>query len=209
MMRTLPPAASRALALLILLAAIGIIYLGVVGPLLGDYGTTQASIEEMRNAIERYRRVGAELPARRAELTALRQSAASSEGFLQGTNDALVAAQIQNRIKSLVEAGRGDLKSTQVIPTQDEGKYRRVTVRAQMNIDIAGAQRVLHGIETASPLLFLDNLDIRSRIGERRRATADESSLDVRFDVYGYMRGGKSAGDKPSIAAGAAPLPAN
>jgi general secretion pathway protein M len=195
---TLPPPTSRALALLILLAAVAIVYLGVVAPLLDDYATTQQSTEDMRAAIERYQRVGGELVRRRAELAA-RQQRQTSEGFLQGTNEALVAAQIQNRLKALVESARGELRSTQVIPGQDEGKYRRVTLRAQMALDLAGAQRVFYGIETASPLLFIDNLDMRSRLGERRRDRGEETTLDIRLDVYGYMRGTKAA-DRQSVA---------
>lgn len=193
-MSRLPPAASRALAVFILLAAIGLVYLGAVEPLLDDYQTTAATIADRKAAIARFRRVAAELPQRRAELAALRQRQATSEGFLEGTNDALVAAQIQNRIKALVEAAHGELKSTQVLPVQEEGKYRRITIRVQMLLDTEAGQRVLYGVETASPLLFLDNLDMRAHIGgDRRRELAQDPPLDVRLDVYGYMRAGKSA----------------
>jgi general secretion pathway protein M len=193
-MRKLPPRASRALAVLILLAAIALVYLAVLQPLIDGYASAGQSIADDAAALARFRRVAAELPRRRAELTALRQRQAASEGFLQGTNEALVAAQIQNRLKALVEAAHGELKSTQVLPVQEEGKYRRITLRAQMMLDMAAAQKVLYGIETASPLLFLDNLDLRVHIGgdrHRERANPDPP-LDVRFDVYGYMRGGKA-----------------
>ncbi|MGO8914490.1 MAG: type II secretion system protein GspM [Stellaceae bacterium] len=201
-MRPLPPAASRMLAVLILLGGIALFYLGAVQPLLWDYRTTGEAIADRESAIARFRRVAAELPQRRAQLAALRQRQAASEGFLQGTNDALVAAQMQNRIKALVEAAHGELKSTQVLPVQDEGKYRRITIRAQMTLDTEAAQRVLYGIETASPLLFLDNLDLRAHLGadRRRERTVEDQSLDVRLDVYGYMRGAKAA-DRQSVAA--------
>lgn len=200
-MTPLPPAASRLLAVLILLGAIGLIYLGGVEPLLDDYRGTRAAIADREAAIARFRRVAAELPQRRAQLAALRQRQAASEGFLQGTNDALVAAQIQNRIKALVEAAHGELKSTQVLPVQDEGKYRRITIRVQMMLNTEAAQRVLYGVETASPLLFLDNLDLRTHAGadRRRERAAEDPALDVRLDVYGYMRGGKAA-ERQSVA---------
>ncbi len=192
-MRTLPPAATRVLAVLILLGAIGLVHLAALQPLLDDYQATRRSIADDAAALARFRRVAAELPRRRAELAALRRRQAASEGFLQGTNEALVAAQIQNRLKALVEAAQGELKSTQVLPVQEEGKYRRIALRVQMTLDTAAAQRVLYGIETASPLLFVDNVDLRAHVGgdrHRERANPDPP-LDVRFDVYGYMRGGK------------------
>ena len=204
-MSRLPPLVSRLLAVLILLGGLGLLYVGAVAPLVDDYLTTRQSIEDMRDALARYRRVAAELPQRRADLAALRQRQALSEGFLQGTNEALVAAQIQNRVKALSEAARGELRSTQVLPAQDEGKYRRITIRVQMTLDVAAAQRVLYGVESASPLLFLDNVDLRAHLFDRRRdrtaAAPGEGMLDVRFDVYGYMRSGKTAGERPPAAA--------
>lgn len=196
-----PPAVSRPLAVLILLGAISFAYLGAVEPLLEDYRSTGEAIAGREADIARFRRVAAELPQRRAQLTALRQRQAASEGFLQGTNDALVAAQIQNRIKALAEAAHGELKSTQVLPVTEEGKYRRITIRAQMLLDTEAVQRVLYGIETASPLLFLDNLDMRAHVaGDRRREkAAEDPALDVRLDVYGYMRGAK-APERQSVA---------
>jgi general secretion pathway protein M len=193
-MTSLPPLAGRALAVAILLALLGIAYLGVVQPLLDDYASTRQSIDDTRAAIARYHRVAAELASRRTILAELSQRISANDGFLQGTNDALVAAQIQNRMKSLIESVRGELKSTQVLPVQEDGKYRRVIVRGQMALNLAAAQRVFYGIETASPLLFLDNIDMRARYNERQRerAGSEEWLLDIQFDVYGYVRSAKA-----------------
>ncbi|MGH7001949.1 MAG: type II secretion system protein GspM [Stellaceae bacterium] len=198
---TLSPLASRGLAVLILLVGIGIVYAALAAPLLEDYQATRRSIEDMSAAVARYRKVADELAPRRAALAALSQRQASTAGFLQGTNDALVAAQIQNRLKAIVEAAHGELKSTQVLPVQEEGRYRRVTIRGQMVLRLPAAQRVFYDIETASPLLFLDNLNIRMGAAERRRDHgAQATSLDVRFDIYGYVRNTKTAQDRPSVA---------
>jgi general secretion pathway protein M len=209
-MMRLSPVTSRALAVLILLAGIGLIYRLLVAPLIDDYVETGEAIDNARAALIRYRGVAAELPQRQKELALLSQRQATSEGFLQGTNEALVGAQIQNSIKSLVEGAHGELKSTQVLPVQDEGRYRRLTVRAQMSLDIAAAQRVLYGIETATPLLFLDNVDLRAHLGDRRRGrgadNATDAMLDVRMDVYGYMRAVKASADRQA-APGAAGQP--
>lgn len=198
---TMTPLVSRLLALAILLGVAGVGYAGLVQPVLDDYRATRQSIDEMESAIARYRKVGDELASRRAALAALTQQQAASSGFLQGTNDSLVAAQIQNRLKTIVEAAHGELKSTQVLPVQEEGRYRRVTIRGQMQLQLPAAQRVFYGIETATPLLFLDNLNIRTAVPERRRdRTTAPTSLDVRFDIYGYIRNPRTAQDRPAVA---------
>ena len=86
-MRPLPPIAGRLLAVLILVGALALVYLGAVQPLIDDYQATRDQIEDMQAAKERFQRVAAEVPARRAQLAALRQRQAASEGFLQGTNE--------------------------------------------------------------------------------------------------------------------------
>ena len=54
--------------------------------------------------------------------------------------------------------------------------------------------KILHGLETAPTLLFIDNLEIRARSGGRVRrnpsATAQpEDLLLIRFDLAGYIVG--------------------
>src|SRR5579864_6952572 len=98
---SLSPFVGRGLAVLVLFAVVGVLYVAAAQPVLDDYRATQQSIEDMNRAIERYRKVAAELAQRRATLAALRQRQSATAGFLQGTNDSLVAAQIQNRLKTI------------------------------------------------------------------------------------------------------------
>jgi general secretion pathway protein M len=187
---TLPPVPSRLLALALLLAVVGLFWFGLAQPLLDDYMETGDTIAQSKIMLARFQRAGSTLQQRQNELARLRQQQATQDGFLQGTNETLLGADIQNRIKTLAEASHGELKSTQILPVQDEGKYRRVTVRGQMSLGLAAAQQVFYGLESTTPTLFLDNVNIRARSESRRQSEAtDDPVLDLRFDVYGYMRG--------------------
>ena len=192
-MKALSPPVSRALAFALLLALIGGIYYGVVAPLLDNYAATQASIEQLQDTLQRYQRAARELQPRQAELAALKQRQSAQDGFLQGSNDTLVAAQIQNRIKALADATRGELRSTQVLPAQDEGKLRRITVRGQLSTTLPAALRIFYGLESAAPFLFLDNVDLRARptqLRDRNATPTDSDVVDLQFDVYGYTHAG-------------------
>ena len=190
MKEMLSPAVSRFLAFAILIGAIAGFYYGIVRPLVDDYAATGASIEQLQDALARYQRAARDLAPRQAELAALKQRQSAQDGFLQGANDTLVAAQIQNRIKALSDATKGDLRSTQVLPAQDEGKLRRITVRGQMSTTLPAVLRVFHGLESAYPLLFIDNVDLRARPTQLRDrgASANADIIDLQFDVYGYTR---------------------
>ena len=188
MKELLSPPVSRALALAILIGVIGGLYYGIVRPIVDNYGTTRTSIDQLQDTLMRYQRAARDLAPRQAELAALKQRQSAQDGFLQGANDTLVAAQIQNRIKALADATKGELRSTQVLPSQDEGKLRRITVRGQMSTTLSGALRVFHGLESVSPLLFIDNVDMRARPAQLRdrSAAVNTDVIDLQFDVYGY-----------------------
>ncbi|HEX3500514.1 MAG TPA: type II secretion system protein GspM [Stellaceae bacterium] len=188
---TLSPLLNRLCAVAILLAIIGATAYGIAIPLLESYQDSAVRIEQLRAALTRYERAGRGLEQRQAELAVLKQRQATAEGFLPGASEALAAAAVQNRIKTLAEASKGELKSTQILPPQDEGKFRRIAVRAQMTLKLPAAQRVLYGLESGAPLLFLDNLNIRAHGERRREDTPDDPILELRFDVYGYTRGAK------------------
>jgi general secretion pathway protein M len=188
MKELLSPPVSRALALAILIGVVGGLYYGIVRPIVDNYGATRASIEQLQDTLMRYQRAARDLAPRQAELAALKQRQSAQDGFLQGANDTLVAAQIQNRIKALADATKGELRSTQVLPSQDEGKLRRITVRGQMSTTLSGALRVFHGLESVSPLMFIDNVDMRARPAQLRdrSAAVNTDVIDLQFDVYGY-----------------------
>jgi general secretion pathway protein M len=186
--RLLPPWTSPVLAALILLGMIAVGYLGLVAPVLDQLDEADRLQVEYRQALEQGRAMGGRLTGLRAQLAGLKQDETAESGFLQGANESLAAAQLQNRIKAFVEASGGELRSTQVLPAHDEGKFRRIVVRGQMAASTVALQRIIYDIEAASPFLFLDNLDIRAR-SMPQDGTPDDIMLDVRFDLYGDVRG--------------------
>jgi general secretion pathway protein M len=184
----LTPRASRAFALGILLALLLLAFFGVVSPLLGAYRQANAESEQYRAALEHTRHAAADLAALHAELARLKEHQASAVGFMRSANPSLAAAELQNRIKSSVEAAHGELRSTQILPARDEGAFRRISIRGQIAVNTAALQRVFYELESATPFLFLDNVEIRARPARRSTTPDDDPVLEVRFDLYGYMR---------------------
>ena len=185
----LSPALSRALALTILAALLWLGYAAIARPLLDKYETARSSAEELRAALSRAGRISGEAARLQAELDRLKQRRASALGFLQSANESLAAAELQNRIKSSVEAAHGELRSTQILPAHDDGPFRQIAVRGQIAVSLAVLQRIFYDFESAPPFLFLDNVEIRVR---NTRPTGDRGAedpvIEVRFDLSGYMR---------------------
>jgi general secretion pathway protein M len=184
--RPLSPAVSRfaALGLLVLLVLIFIV--AVVEPWRDAYEDAAGTAARLRAAIAHAGAAERDPASLRAELEHRAANPQSTAGYLAGANDALASAELQDRIKSLVENQGGKLRSTQILPSRDEGGFRRITVRGEIMVDITGLQRVVYALESATPMLFLDNVEIRAIPSTRDAAAGPD--LEVRFDLYGYLR---------------------
>lgn len=187
----LSPPFQRALAVAILIAILAVIYYGVVQPLIDTRTADRAAIAERREVLLRYQRAGQALPARQQQLAALKQAQSKADGFLEGTSDTLIAAQIQNRVKSLADGAKTELKSSQVLPAEADGKVKRIAIRDQISATTAGLLAIFHDIEAQTPLLFLDNvtLQVRPITLRDRDGPVTGDTIDVQFDVYGYSHG--------------------
>ena len=106
--------------------------------------------------------------------TSCADNRSSQAGYLTGDSETLVAAELQNLVRTIVERNGGRLESTQILPPVNEAAFRRVTLRVRMSVGVEGLFRILYDLESMLPYLFVDGLDIvsRERRGGRQSATA-------------------------------------
>jgi general secretion pathway protein M len=124
-----------------------------------------------------------------AEVAKLKGHEQSTPGFLSSSNEALAAAELQERLKTVTASVHGDLRSTQTLPPRDEANARRITVRGQVSADIVALQTLFYVLESGSPMLFLDNVEISPALPSMGPGgTMMTPNLQVRFDLYGYTR---------------------
>jgi general secretion pathway protein M len=187
MVPVLSPPVSKALALALLLSLLAVICFGVVQPVIESRIDQQAEIARLETGLAHYQRIAEQRRSRETALAELKRRAADADGLLRGVNETLMAAAIQNRIKALVDAAHGELKSMQIMPPQADGPLRRITVRGQIAMTVGAAQHVFYDLEGGEPVLFLDNVGIRSQEETRHRERAD-GRLEIHLDVYGYAQ---------------------
>ena len=108
----------------------------------------------------------------------------------QGTS-ALASAEMQEFIKqAIVEAG-GQLSSTQVLPPTQKDKFNRITVSVRMTGNIEVLRAVLYKLETSTPLIVIEQMDIRPMRSVRNRVTRQiepSNGLNINFQAIGFMR---------------------
>lgn len=184
-----------------LLAACLLLVLGlVVLPLRAIAVSYADSIEELEFRLAKFRKVAAGKQAWMARLEEIRQQGQREDRFFARDTTALASADLQTLIKRAVTDAGGELISTQVIPERKEEQFSRVAVKVRMTGSTPVLRTVLHAFESHTPVLFIENLNIRPiRVGQAfipggvpgaKPAPAKASDkLSVDFDVIGYMRG--------------------
>lgn len=183
---------ARALALALLAAAVAGGYLLVVVPVLDAYRETADAIEQAETVLQRQRALAAQRPLLIARIEEEKEQAEAIAGYLQGPSDALAAAQLQDRLKAVVEAAGGELRSTRILPAEAveaSPGTRRTALQVQMIVTIEGLAEVLYGLEAGQPYLLIDELSVRNQRERRRRGEAvPETTLDVNLRLSGFVR---------------------
>ncbi len=189
----LSPWTSRAAALGLLALVLAAIYGLLLGPLIGRHETYQVTIHDLEERLARYRSVEADRRAVQARFDALRRRRRGVEVYLKAATLTLAGAELQERTKRVVESSGGTLVSTQTLPERTEGGLVQVSIKVRMNGDVGSLQKVFYELESGQPVLFLDNVFIRSRMVRRGRGISTASELDINFDIVGYMPAGTPA----------------
>jgi len=145
---------------------------------------------ELMERLARFKALSARRPLLESQLQQVRQRHETNEYYIDAATPAVAAAVLQRKVKQVVESGEGELVSTQNLPQNPAEKPVQIAIRVRMSSDVAALAKVLHELEVARPLLFIDNLSVRSRKKLRGRRTnrTVQYQLDVRFDLAGYLR---------------------
>ena len=149
-------------------------------------------IEEMR-AQELALRTEAEQRAKlEALLEQVRNFEAGNPGFLPEENKELASAGLVQRLQQVVARASPNPNACQIsaqTPSDMPSKepYPRVMVQVRLRCGMSELGAVLHALESGSPQLFIDNLDLLSRRSYLAVGN-DNGGLDVSFDLYGYLK---------------------
>jgi len=181
----------RVLAVALLVFSIGLGYTLVINPLLDLRREYSESVEDLEFRLQRYRKVAAEKGYWAKHVEEIKQHSSVSEQYISQDTPALASADLQTLIKETVNSAGGELISTQVVPEQKEEQLTRIAVRVRMNGSTRVLREVLYAVETAKPILWIDNVNLRPiRVPVRPGAKGVSDRLSIDFEVVGYMRAG-------------------
>jgi general secretion pathway protein M len=152
---------------------------------------------------ERDERIAAQR-ALRARLTAIaaqesrvqavaRQADAQVEHgeFLVGTNEGVIVADLQTRLKALAEAAGARLRSVQSLPPKSKDDVRYVGARLDVFGPVEAIQRAIYAVETGKPYLFVGVAVIRAAPPVNTQGLAHvaaEPKIDAQLDIFGAVQ---------------------
>lgn len=186
----------RLLALALLLAVLGLLYLLLVHPLFTQPLLAEdARISDLRDRDARLRALLEQAPQIKQRLTEL-DARGSTAGFLAEPTTELATASLIQQLERVVEGVSPGNRGCAIInraPLSGEasaGRFRRVTVQVRLRCGNAETLGVLHALESARPYLFVNALNITSQryFAIPGNNPPQEGGLDVSFDLYGYLR---------------------
>ncbi len=185
----------RLLAVMLLLLIPLLAWFAVGDPLRANFVLEREKIATYRDDLGRFEAIAARLKVYQSDLRSLKQDPELARAILRADSETLAAADLQQRIKSVVEGQGGSLVSTQVLDTLPAAPFSQIRINMRMLLSVPVLQQVLHEIEKQRPYLIVRQLLIsnRNRAGRRKAAQMQLiESLDVRITIGGYWYPGES-----------------
>jgi general secretion pathway protein M len=185
----------RLLALMLLCVVLGCFYLLAVAPLLDFYARRSARLETEQMLVPRLSALAAELPALRARLAALRTQAQVRKVTLDGSSDAIASANLESRIEALATSVGATIGSTEALPAEARGPYRRIGLRVILSGTYETVVKLIATLEETNPPLVVADLQLHGVL--RRVGVPGPQGIDGTLDVYGFRTAQAKTAAKP------------
>jgi general secretion pathway protein M len=169
---------------LLALALLALALVGMAGLAVAPYLRLAVLGEEVAES----RQLLAGLQARMARQSASGGGADPAALMLQGETAGIAGAVLQRLVSEHVSAAGGQASSFQLLPPREAGGTTRLALGFAMRIDIGGLRDVLHAIETGEPLLFVDDIAIRTAGNAAGEGEGDAAGpLEVAMQVSSFL----------------------
>jgi hypothetical protein len=133
-------------------------------------------------------RLGA-LAAQESEVEAAAKQAQPDTGeYLAGANEGVINADLQTRLKGMVETTGGRLRAVRVLPPQSVEHIRYIGSHVEFQGTLPAVHRAIAAMEAAKPYLFVREAVLKPAPPVGRPEAAQEPIIDAELNVFGALR---------------------
>lgn len=185
----------RLLAVILLIVAVFAVYLvGVHWWFTARHVAIWQEMSELREQESAFRATSAQRAEIEARLAEVRAFEAGNPAFLPETDFDSAAASLSQRLRQIVTQHARNEQSCQIImnqyaPSTEKELFERAAIRVRLRCTLEEFQPILYDLESASPVLFVDEVQIWKQTGFQQPGSNQVASyLDIQFTLWGYLR---------------------
>ena len=123
----------RLLALGLTSLALAVLWLGIVMPLIDWHSDRTEALAHQEVITQRMEALAAALPSLQEQAKAVEAGGAGEAALLDGDNDSMASASLQERLQGMFMQAGVQLNSVETLPGDDAGAYRRIGLRISFN----------------------------------------------------------------------------
>ncbi len=180
-------ALGRFVAVGLVVIVAGLVWLLVLEPITGAFAERWEVRADLQTSLMEYHRRSASLNELTRQRDELLGRQAGQTGLLTEANAALAGAALQATARRILEANGSALRSLQALPVRPEKNLQRVAVRVDTTAPSVRLLDLLYAIDTASPYLFIENIDLRVPDNLPRDGVG-HAQIALRAEIAAYRR---------------------
>jgi hypothetical protein len=150
----------RLAALGLSVLALSLLWFGVVMPVIEWHADRAATLAHQAMLAQRMETLAAALPSLREQAKAVAAGGAGEAALLDGDNDSMASASLQERLQAMFMQTGVQLNSVETLPGDDAGAYRRIGLRISFNASWPTLMTLLKEMHVATPALLVDELQV-------------------------------------------------
>jgi general secretion pathway protein M len=187
---------NRLAAVLLFVIVVIVVYLVCFHWFILRHVEYSSEISDLSEQLGRYERVAAQKELYDSMLQGLENRKSDENLFVEGGDFNEAAAEMSERLGQMIDIQAEDscqIVSRQPVRPRVQERFEKVTVNVRMRCGIADFEKVLYAMETSVPMVIADEVTVikpRSRRRANSTATSSNPTLDIRFNMSGYLRRG-------------------
>ena len=158
----------------------------IVMPVLSFFADREGRIDQQRRVLARLTAIAAQASSIQSIISETKAQIESGE-FLTGTNENVISADLQTRLKEMTEAAGARPRAVQALPAQTVNLIRYTGSRLEISGSLQSIVRSMHAIESSKPYLFITGAALKI-LPPTRQAVAEEPVVQAQLDIFGATR---------------------
>ena len=182
---------SKTTALMLLAIALLLVYLLLFHWFVLRHKDYAEEIGDLREQLTRFQTVASQRDALQERLGQIRGSKSDADLFLDQSSFDEAAAAMSGNLGVMVRTQADDscqIVSRQPVRPRVQERFQKVTVNVRMRCDAEDFLEILYQMETGTPLMLVDDVNVIRPSARRSRGAQVQGALDIRFNVSGYLK---------------------